>query len=531
VWTIRMSRALRLFIGAAVTAALAGSLVSTTAAQTPAPYVKVVVDGSRVYFSQTPVVAGGPVLVPLRGVFERLGAGVTWNPDSQTIFAQRGPTDILLSIGARRAFVDGQIQVLDVPPMLVGGRTMIPLRFVSQALGASVGWDAATATVEIASRAAIASTAVPPAASYPPAPVAQTIAGTVTQINASVYPRQLTLQASTGALYTRQIVSGTAITRTDATTGVTTRVPLGGIEGGDFVTVTSDRSGTALSVQASYDTAEGTIASAGFGRIVLRNGQAYTLAPAAQVMRHGRIVAPAALRPGDVAAFRVNPETGLVYRVTVRREGPAGGVTAAIMTSARGWLRTGDALTVLAAGPAHGTATFTITGVRTGLPMRESPARPGRYIGRYVIQPGDYVAGGSVVVTVTTADGRMLSATAPVSVSISSSAIIPPAVGGAPVITNPAPGGVITTPFTVTGTAPPGSLVRVSADYQGHLLSSTVRGRLGTQTVLTDANGNWSATFGEAPPVRGVNVTISAVRIDHAGAARSPSIVVNSTLN
>jgi hypothetical protein len=98
------------------------------------------------------------------------------------------------------------------------------------------------------------------------------------------------------------------------------------------------------------------------------------------------------------------------------------------------------------------------------------------------------------------------------------------------VIIQPGPGTAIRTPFTVTGTAPPGSLVKVEADYAGSVILINVHGTLGTQTVTADANGNWSATFTQAPPVRGVNVTISATLVDYTGAARSPSTTVNTTL-
>jgi len=161
----------------------------------------------------------------------------------------------------------------------------------------------------------------------------------------------------------------------------------------------------------------------------------------------------------------------------------------------------------------------------------ESAAQPGTYIGRYAIQPGDYVANGSVAVSLTAPTGQVLTAAAPVAVSINAAAIIPPAVGGAPIITSPTAGSGIATPFTVTGTATPGSLVKVTADYTGTVLLFNVHGTLGSQTVGADANGNWSATFSQSPPMRGVNVTISAGVVDGSGQARSPSSTVNTKLN
>lgn len=131
----------------------------------PAPYVNVYVDGRLTAFDVPPAIAASRVLVPLRGVFEQVGAIVTWDGGTQTVLAQRGNTSVALQIGSAQATVNGSPRALDVPPALVGGRTMIPLRFVSEALGARVDWGAATATVTITSQAA---SAVPPSVHYGP---------------------------------------------------------------------------------------------------------------------------------------------------------------------------------------------------------------------------------------------------------------------------------------------------------------------------------------------------------------------------
>ncbi len=465
----------RRLLTVALVIAMGAGLASTTAAQTAAPYVRVFVDGAPVAFDQPPVIVDGRVLVPLRGVFERLGATVAWDPASQTVLAQSGATSVSLRIGSPQVFVNGQPQMLDVPAMLVGGRTLVPLRFVSQALGAGVTWDAASSTVQITSSgAAAAPVTVPPSVTYPPAqpyppatytpapPAAPaTISGTVVRVAATTYPGQLLVQTGTGEVYTYNVVSGTTIVRMNAITGVSGPVSLAALRPGDAVQVTADQAGTAQSVQATFT--------------------------------------PAA-------------------------------ITSVTVTPAGRQLTVSDVMSVVAIGPAHGTASFTITGLRTGIPMTESANQPGTYVGNYRIQPGDYLANGTVVVSITAPNGQLLTATAANTVSINASAITPPAPGGAPVIGSPTPGSGIRTPFTVTGTAPPGALVRVQADYSGTVLLIPVQGTLGTQTVTADANGNWAANFTQAPPVRGVNVTISAQVVDYTGAARSPSTTVNTTL-
>ena len=536
---MRIHRVNRIYIGAAVVMALIAGLLSVAMAQTSAPYVRVFVDGSPVFFDQAPVIVNGRVLVPLRGVFERLGATVGWDPASQTVLAQRGATSVSLRIGSPQAFVNGQAQLMDVPALLVGGRTLVPLRFVSQALGADVNWDAATSAVQIASQGALS---IPPSQNFPPAPpvqaqppapapqpTVQTITGTVVRVNAAAYPGQLIVQTP-GGVYTYQVVSGTSITRMNAVTGVTGPVSLSAIRLGDMVQVTADQAGTAQSIQASFSEITGTIASTGYNQIMLQSGQVYPLSPSVQVTRQGVAVSAAALQPGDVVSLRLDPQTNQVTSITVQQAAAApGAITSVTVTPAGRQFGAGDVMTITAVGPARGRATFSISGLRTGVPMTESATQPGTYIGRYAIQPGDYVANGSVVVALTVPTGQLLTATAPV--SINAAAIIPPAAGGAPIITSPTSGSGITTPFTVTGTATPGSLVKVTADYSGTVLLFNVHGTLGSQTVSADANGNWSATFSQSPPMRGVNLTISAGLVDGNGQARSPSSTVNTKLN
>lgn len=128
----------------------AGISALPTFAQT----VAVVVNGTTLTFDQPPVERAGRVFVPLRGVFERLGATVVYaNGD---INATGNGRNVHLHIGSTQAIVNGQTTYMDVAPFLVGARTLIPLRFVAQALGASVNWNAGNNTVYIRSSGAVA---------------------------------------------------------------------------------------------------------------------------------------------------------------------------------------------------------------------------------------------------------------------------------------------------------------------------------------------------------------------------------------
>jgi len=112
--------------------------------------INVRVNGDPINFEGAqPRQMGGRVMVPLRGVLEKMGANVDWLASSQTVVATKGDMELNLPIGSRTATVNGRDVRLDVPAMTIAGSTMVPLRFVSEALGADVRWSDATQTVAI----------------------------------------------------------------------------------------------------------------------------------------------------------------------------------------------------------------------------------------------------------------------------------------------------------------------------------------------------------------------------------------------
>ncbi|CAN5449655.1 hypothetical protein BH11ARM1_BH11ARM1_07270 [soil metagenome] len=124
--------------------------MAIAAAMASAQGIGVQVNGRPVTFNGTePQYMSGRVLVPLRGVFENLGAYVQWDPATRTIKAIKGSTDVELRVGDKWASVDGKNVAMDVPAMIVNGSTLVPIRFVSESLGAQVTWNDSTRTVMI----------------------------------------------------------------------------------------------------------------------------------------------------------------------------------------------------------------------------------------------------------------------------------------------------------------------------------------------------------------------------------------------
>jgi len=128
---------------------LAAALMAVTVAA-QAQGISVTVDGTPVSFkSQEPVVRDARVLVPLRGVFEQLGATVQWNPEQRLVTASQGSRNIRLNIGSTDAKINDRTMTMDVPAEIVNGSTLVPLRFLSEALGANVKWESTNRLVAI----------------------------------------------------------------------------------------------------------------------------------------------------------------------------------------------------------------------------------------------------------------------------------------------------------------------------------------------------------------------------------------------
>ncbi|UUZ83196.1 copper amine oxidase N-terminal domain-containing protein [Paenibacillus sp. P26] len=111
--------------------------------------ITVLINGVKQNFPQPALMKDGSTLVPMRAVFEALGATIKWDQATQTVTATNGDTTIMLMIGKPTAFVNGKAVQLSVPGQIINESTYVPLRFVGEALGNKVGWDGDTYTVTI----------------------------------------------------------------------------------------------------------------------------------------------------------------------------------------------------------------------------------------------------------------------------------------------------------------------------------------------------------------------------------------------
>jgi hypothetical protein len=103
--------------------------------------IGIIVDGRPLKLDESPTLTNDRVLVPQRTIFEALGASISWDPSTKTVLATSQNHSVKLTVGETVAYINNQVIKLDVPPKIVDGRTMIPLRFISQALDAKVTWS------------------------------------------------------------------------------------------------------------------------------------------------------------------------------------------------------------------------------------------------------------------------------------------------------------------------------------------------------------------------------------------------------
>lgn len=103
--------------------------------------IKLLINGREIKTDIYPVIEKNRVLVPLRAIFEGLGANVLWNGNTRTVTGILGDTKVELKVDSLDAFVNSNHKVLEVPAKVINGRTLVPVRFISESLGANVEWD------------------------------------------------------------------------------------------------------------------------------------------------------------------------------------------------------------------------------------------------------------------------------------------------------------------------------------------------------------------------------------------------------
>ena len=362
----------------------------------------VAVDGKPLVFA-----GGGPVrlpegslMVPLRGIFEALGATVKFDVLTRSITAVRGETTVLLRLGESVGHVNQTPVPLSVPAQSVGGTTRVPLRFIAEAFGASVKWDPATKLVSISTAKTVAPAAGAGTVAIRPVEVAPPTTGVVDAIDPAT--RSVSVKTAAGAVEA-VVLAETAVVLIGPEGGEAVRRDIAALRRGDQVVVKArDAQGHAIVVEASYGEVAGTVETVvttpdGL-RLLLVGGKTVDLRAD---VRTGRIdpaskqLQPSAvseISKGDQVTVRTSPADGRPGEVTVV-PAPSAPVPVAEITRVQHngvgkWLRSGDALTITVEATPGIRGTVRLPGIDGADAVALVEATPGRYTTTVPLPPG-----------------------------------------------------------------------------------------------------------------------------------------------
>jgi hypothetical protein len=390
----------------------------------PAHAVTVVVNDSVLPAYPPPIESGGRILLPMRTIFEALGATVKWEEATQTAIGTRGDVTVRMTINSRVASINERQVTLDVPAQLISGSTYMPVRFPAEAFGAEVGWNAVSQTVSIrlgeaSSQPPIQQPPTPPqppvtppptplthpTTTPPPAPRPQ--AGSATGVVSAAEATRVVIEVDS-ELQVYAITGDTVILRQNAQAAATD------LQVGDQAQVQHDGAGTAVLVRATFETATGKVLAKVPNQLLLDSRDGLLRVQPGVVVRtsRGAEATYAGVRVGDNVTVHLTPGTDRVFGIVVAAPAvvPAEPVTpvtpvtpttpppadvqiAAFYHDATEPLGVGGVLRVTLEGTPGGKATFDIGEARKGLAMKESSQRPGRYDGTFIVTKSLEAAG------------------------------------------------------------------------------------------------------------------------------------------
>lgn len=111
--------------------------------------IKVDLDGRLLVFDVEPKIINGRTLVPIRSISEALNLNINWDQNTRTVSIKDAKKQIILKIDDTACSVNGSSTIIDAPPVIIKGRTFVPLRFISNIIGYNIKWDSDTRTISI----------------------------------------------------------------------------------------------------------------------------------------------------------------------------------------------------------------------------------------------------------------------------------------------------------------------------------------------------------------------------------------------
>lgn len=378
--------------------ALAFVLASNRAFAAPAPgptpptekpvrTIAVMINGEALEGESPAQVVDGRVLVPVRAVLGALGVGIQRQGERITVRLPTGSAEV--TVGSRRAAINGDVIRLDAAVVDIKGITFVPLGFIAAALGAQATYDQRGAKVEIVSAYIGRATEAEEAR----ADGGTNVQGVVSAVDADSSPPSITVVQS-GVSRTINITSDAKIYVEDATIHSRVKGTLDDVHVGDALFAVLTGQGRVVQVQDFFKSFSGTVSAVSPIAIVLENGRVVQPTKTTDITLNAAAAQLSDLRVGDFVTVRSNPETGELREIVASRSGqapatarpaasPSSVAIASFDVSVTRPLRAGESFDVTLHGTPGGTATFDIADYVTGLAMHET--QPGTYVGRFTI--------------------------------------------------------------------------------------------------------------------------------------------------
>lgn len=114
--------------------------------------IEVFLDAVKIEFDVTPQVINGRTMVPIRAIFENMGAQVEWDSQTASAICTKDDTVVKMTVNSPDMYVNNQLIPMDISPVEINGRTLAPARYVAEAFGADVQWSAENNAVVICSK-------------------------------------------------------------------------------------------------------------------------------------------------------------------------------------------------------------------------------------------------------------------------------------------------------------------------------------------------------------------------------------------
>ena len=114
--------------------------------------ISVYLDAAKIEFDVKPQIINGRTMVPIRAIFEKMGAVVEWDGNTSSAICTKGDTVVKMTVNSMDMYINNQLTKMDISPVVIDGRTLAPARYVAEAFGADVQWSQKNNSVVICSK-------------------------------------------------------------------------------------------------------------------------------------------------------------------------------------------------------------------------------------------------------------------------------------------------------------------------------------------------------------------------------------------